>query len=294
MGKLIRAISADGGVVAYAIDSTDIAARAEQIHTTSAVVTAALGRLLTAASMMGAMLKGENNSLTLRLAGDGPAGSVIAVSDSDGNVRGYATNPIVEIPLNAKGKLDVAGAVGTNGTLFVIKDLGLKEPYIGQVPIISGEIAEDITGYYASSEQTPTVCALGVLVSPDLTVQCAGGFIVQLLPGADEASITALEHNLEGLDSVTKMLARGMTPTDICIRVLDGFEPQILDSREVAYKCSCSKQRYGKALAAIGRDDLIEIIEQDKQAEVICHFCNKKYEFGEQELTSILAGAVDE
>lgn len=287
MAKLIRAISADGGVVAYAIDSTDIVARAEQIHVTSAVVTAALGRLLTAASMMGAMLKGDDCSLTLRLAGDGPAGSIIAVSDSHGNVRGYASNPVVEIPLNAKGKLDVAGAVGKSGSLYVIKDLGLKEPYIGQVPIISGEIAEDITGYYAASEQTPTVCALGVLVNPDLTVKAAGGFIVQLLPGADENSITALEHNLEGLDSVTNMLSSGMTPEDICRRVLTGFDPEILDTTEVGYRCTCSKQRYEKALATIGSDELTEIIEQDKQAEVVCHFCNKKYLFSEQELRSI-------
>lgn len=288
MAKLVCAITADGSAVAYAIDSTDIVAHAEQIHSTSAVVTAALGRLLTAGAMMGSMLKGEDSSLTLRLKGDGPAGSIIAVSDSFGNVRGYVGNPIVELPLNDKGKLDVSGAVGRNGTLYVIKDLGLKEPYVGQVPIISGEIAEDITGYYASSEQTPTVCALGVLVNPDLTVKAAGGFIIQLLPGADENCITVLEQNLEGLDSVTSMLVTGITPEEICKRVLAGFDPEILNTSELHYRCTCSKERYEKALAAIGREELTEMIEQDKQAQVVCHFCNKKYLFTEQELMDIL------
>ncbi len=291
MSKIIRAIAEDGSVMACAIDSTDIAGKAEQIHQTSAVVTAALGRLLTAASMMGAMLKGEQDSLTLRMAGDGPAGSVIAVSDSRGNVRGYVGNPVVEIPLNQRGKLDVAGAVGRNGTLYVIKDIGLREPYVGQVPIVSGEIAEDITSYFAVSEQIPTVCALGVLVSPDLTVKVAGGFIVQLLPGAEEDSITRLEHNIEGMDSITSLMAGGVTPEDICLRVLDGFKPQILDEFTTDYICRCSKDKYEKALAAIGREELTDIIEQDKHAEVVCHFCNKRYEFSEQELKNILKRA---
>ncbi|MFA9381384.1 MAG: Hsp33 family molecular chaperone HslO [Acetanaerobacterium sp.] len=291
MGKLIRAIAGDGSVVAYVLDSTDVVSRAEQIHATSAVVTAALGRLLTAASMMGAMLKGENSSLTLRVAGDGPAGSIIAVSDSSGNVRGYAGNAVVEIPLNEYGKLDVAGAVGRNGSVYVIKDLGLREPYVGQVPILSGEIAEDITGYFATSEQVPTVCALGVLVNPDLTVRAAGGFIAQLLPGADEDAITKLETNLKGLDSVTQMLDKGMTPEDICNRVLDGMAPEILDESDVLYRCGCTKARYEKALAAIGREELCDIIEQDRQAEIVCHFCNQKYLFDEQELRVILASS---
>ncbi|MBO5410416.1 MAG: Hsp33 family molecular chaperone HslO, partial [Clostridia bacterium] len=180
MSELVRMISVDGTLTVMAVDSTDIVKRMEKIHVTSAVTSAALGRLLTAASMMGAVLKGQDNSITLRLNGNGPSGSLIAVSDYNGNVKGYVANPVVEIPLNDKGKLDVAGAVGTDGTLTVMKDLGMKEPYIGQVPIISGEIAEDITNYFATSEQTPTVCALGVLVNPDLTIQAAGGFIIQL------------------------------------------------------------------------------------------------------------------
>ncbi len=291
MSKIIRAIAEDGSVMACAIDSTDIVSKAEQIHQTSAVVTAALGRLLTAASMMGAMLKGEQDSLTLRMAGDGPAGSVIAVSDSKGNVRGYVGNPVVEIPLNQRGKLDVAGAVGSNGTLYIIKDIGLKEPYVGQVPIVSGEIAEDITSYFAVSEQIPTICALGVLVNPDLTVKVAGGFIVQLLPGAEEESITKLEQNIEGMDSITHLMDGGTTPEDICLRVLDGFQPQILDEFNTDYICRCSKDKYEKALTAIGREELTDIIEKDKRAEVVCHFCNKRYEFSELELKNILERA---
>ena len=193
MSKLIRCITSDGAVMASAIDSTEIVAEAERLHKTSAVVTAALGRLLTAASMMGNMLKGEKDTVTVKIDGGGPAGAVTAVADSIGFVRGYAVNPVVEIPLKANGKLDVSGAVGTDGNVFVIKDLGLKEPYSGFVPIVSGEIAEDITSYYAVSEQIPTVCALGVLVNPDLTVKKAGGYIIQLLPAADESTISRLE-----------------------------------------------------------------------------------------------------
>ena len=215
MGKTVRMISDDGLLTVMATDSTDTVAKAENIHKTSAVVTAALGRLLTAASMMGSVLKGKDDSLTLRLNGGGPVGSVIAVSDSEGNVRGYVSEPVVEIPLNNKGKLDVSGAVGKDGTLTVMKDLGLKEPYIGQINIVSGEIAEDITAYYAQSEQTPTVCALGVLVNPDLTVRAAGGFIIQLLPAAGEETIEKVERCLEGIDSVTNMLTSGLTPEGI-------------------------------------------------------------------------------
>ena len=211
MGKIIRCITSDGTVMAVGIDSTDIVNEAVRIHETSAVVSAALGRLLTAASMMGDMLKGKDNSITLRLAGDGPAGSVIAVSDFEGNVRGYVQNPIVEIPLNNNGKLDVAGAVGKNGSLYVIKDVGLKEPYSGSIPIMSGEIAEDITAYYAISEQIPTVCALGVLVNPDLTIKAAGGYMIQLLPTADDGIIDRVEKSIEGIRPVTQMLDSGMS-----------------------------------------------------------------------------------
>lgn len=287
MSKLVRMISTEGDLTVIAADTTDAVAMAEQIHKTSAVTSAALGRLLTAASMMGAVLKGKDDSLTLRLSGDGPAGSVIAVSDSFGNVRGYISNPIVEIPLNIKGKLDVAGAVGTNGTLTVMKDLGLKEPYIGQVPIISGEIAEDITSYFAVSEQTPTVCALGVLVNPDLTIKAAGGFIVQLLPTAMDDTIEKVEECIKDIPSVTQMLTSGMAPEDICRRVLGKFDLELLDESSPEYRCNCSKERVSKALISLGKDEL-EDMAKENGTEVCCHFCDKKYNFTPSEIRNLI------
>ena len=213
--------------MATCVDTTDIVAQAEKYHKTSAVVTAALGRLLTAASMMGNMLKSSDHTLTLRIMGEGKIGNLVAASDFDGNVRGYVTNPIVEIPLNAKGKLDVGGAVGA-GTLYVIKDLGMKDPYVGQIPLATGEIAEDITSYYAISEQIPTICGLGVLVNPDLTVNVAGGFIIQLLPGYTDADIDKLEDSVKDLESVTKMLSDGKTPEEILRLALKNFEVEVL------------------------------------------------------------------
>ena len=212
MDKLVRCISTDGTLVIMAAETTDMVEKSQQIHKTSAVTSAALGRLLTASSLMGSMLKGETESITLRINGGGPSGTVIAVSDSFGNARGYVQNPVVEIPLNEKGKLDVAGAVGTDGSLTVIKDLNLKEPYVGQIPLVSGEIAEDITSYYAISEQIPSVCALGVLVNPDLSIKAAGGFIIQLLPTALDDTIDAVERCISGIPSVTSMLCDGLTP----------------------------------------------------------------------------------
>ncbi|MBQ8783623.1 MAG: Hsp33 family molecular chaperone HslO [Clostridia bacterium] len=287
MGKLVRCISDDGTLVMMAADTTDMVNTAQELHTTSAVVSAALGRLLTAASLMGSMLKNKDDSLTLRLSADGPAGTVIAVSDCDGNTRGYAANSIVEIPLNAKGKLDVAGAVGKNGSLTVMKDLGLKEPYIGQIPLVSGEIAEDITSYYAISEQTPTVCALGVLVNPDLTIKAAGGFIIQLLPTAFDDTIDKVERCIEGIPSVTQMLTSGLTPEDICKKVLPEFNLEVLDSSNPEYKCNCSKERVVKALISLGKDDLQELA-QDESTEVKCQFCNKAYTFTSEDILEIL------
>lgn len=291
MARLTRALSVDGSVMAMAIDSTDIAGRIEQIHKTSAVVTAATGRLATAASMMGCLLKGENDTLTLRLSGGGPVGSIIAVADSTGSVKAYPANPVVELPLNDKGKLDVAGAVGTDGYLSVIRDLGLKEPYIGQTPIVSGEIAEDITNYYAVSEQVPTVCALGVLVNPDLTVKAAGGFLVQLLPFADEKAIETIEQNINGIKPVSTMIDEGMTPPDICKLLLSGLQPEILEERIPVYRCDCSKERVERALLSMGREQLNELIKEDHGTEVCCHFCEKKYRYTEDELKRLLDSA---
>lgn len=287
MGKLIRCITSDGQVMATALDSTDIVAAAEGFHKTSAVATAALGRLLTATSMMGNMLKGKDNTITLRVSGGGPIGSVICAADFNGDVRGYVTNPVVELPLNEKGKLDVGGAVGKNGNLYVIKDLGLKEPYNGMTPLVSGEIAEDVTAYYALSEQTPTVCALGVLVNPDLTVKKAGGYIIQLLPFAAEEAITKLEDGIKDIQSVTGMLTEGMSPEDIIRRVLKNFEVEVLYEHEVEYKCNCSKQRIEKALLSMGRAELHSMAEEMEKAEIECHFCDKKYEFTKAELQAL-------
>lgn len=276
-------ISVDGTLTVMAVDSTDMINEMERIHKTSAVTSAALGRLLTAASLMGSVLKGKDDSVTLRLNGGGPAGSVIAVSDSDGNVRGYVENPVVEIPLNKKGKLDVAGAVGTDGSLTVMKDLGLKEPYIGQIPIVTGEIAEDITSYYAVSEQTPTVCALGVLVNPDLTIRAAGGFLIQLLPTAQDDTIDLVEKCIEGIPSVTQMLTSGMDPEKICRSVLKEFELDRLDGSNPEYKCNCSRERVKKALISVGKAEL-EDMAKDNGTEVCCHFCDKKYRFTPEDI----------
>lgn len=291
MGRLVRYISTDGQVAITAVDTTDVVARAEQVHKTSAVATAALGRLMTGASMMAWSLKGADDSLTLRLNGNGPTGAVIAVSDSRGNVRGYVGNPVVEIPLNKKGKLDVAGAVGADGTLFVMKDMGLKEPYIGQVPIVSGEIAEDITHYYATSEQTPSVCALGVLVNPDLTVKASGGFLISLLPFASEEIIEKIERSIENVEAVTVMLNRGMTPDDICKKALKGIELELLDESEIDYVCNCSKERVTNALISTGVDALTEMAEDKNDTEVCCHFCDKKYVFTPSDIKRIISSA---
>ena len=286
MGRIVRTISEDASVVCSAIDGRDIAARIEEIHKTSAVCTAALGRLALGASLLGFGLKGENDSLTMRLAGGGPAGTLIAVSDSYGNVKAYIQNPVVEIPLNSVGKLDVRGAVGTDGTLSVIKDLGLGEPYSGQIPIVSGEIAEDITSYLATSEQVPSVCALGVLVNPDLTVAQAGGFLIQLLPFAPESAIEAIEKNIKEMQSVTQLLSQGKSPEDIAMMALEGLNPNVLDDFEVSYRCDCTKERVERALISLGSDQLDELAK-DEITEVKCHFCDKVYHFTSDEIRAL-------
>ncbi len=288
MGKIVRCISQEGDLTVMAVNSTDMVERAHEIHSTSKVASAALGRLLTAASMMGAVLKGKDSSVTLRMNGGGPVGSVIAVSDSEGNVRGYIGDASVELPLNAKGKLDVAGAIGTDGFVTVIKDLGMKEPYIGQIPIVTGEVAEDITSYFASSEQTPTVCALGVLVNSDTKeIITAGGFIIQLLPTAMEDTIEKVERCIKDIEPVTTMLTKGMTPEEICRKVLPEFQLDVLDEAEVSYKCTCTKERVEKALISTGEEALLEMAE-DEKTELSCNFCDKKYVFTSDEIKKIL------
>lgn len=288
MGRLIRGITEFGEIMAVAVDGTDIVAKAEQIHKTSATATAALGRLLCAASMMGNAIKKEDGSITIKIAADGPLGTVMAVSDSHGNVRGYVGNPLVELPLNDIGKLDVSGAVGKDGLLHVIKDSGSGEPFVGSVPLVSGEIAEDITSYYALSEQIPTVCALGVLVNADLTVKAAGGYIIQLLPGADDACIDKLEASIEKMPPVSKMLSEGMTLEDILSKALSDFKFDVLTDTIVEYKCNCSQKRVEKALISLGEKELNDMANEGKDIEIKCQFCDKVYNLTCDEIRGLI------
>ncbi|MCC8043249.1 MAG: Hsp33 family molecular chaperone HslO [Oscillospiraceae bacterium] len=291
MGKIVRTISEDASVVVTAIDALDIVSEIERIHKTSAVITAATGRLAIAASLMGIGLKGDDDTLTLRVNGGGPSGAIIAVSDSRGNVKAYPCNPVVEIPLNDKGKLDVGGAVGKNGTLSVVKDMGLKEPYVGQIPLVSGEIGDDIASYFAISEQIPTVCGVGVLVNPDLTVKAAGGYLIQLLPFAPESCIDTIENNVNAMPSVTQMLSSGVTAEEMAMRALEGLNPNVLDSFTASYRCDCSRERVEDAVVSVGKETLEEMIADGKSEEVCCHFCGKKYIFTQRELKSLLEKA---
>ena len=288
MGNLYRAISADGSAFAAVLDAKDIVSEIERIHKTSAVITAGLGRLTVAASLMGYMLKGEEDSVTLRVDGGGPAGQLVAVADSRGNVKSCVNNPVVELSLNAQGKLDVGGAVGRDGTLSVVKDMRLKEPYVGVIPLVSGEIAEDIASYYATSEQIPTVCSLGVLVNPDLTVKAAGGFLVQLLPFADEKCIDTIEKNVAKIRPVSAMLDEGITPEEIANMLLDGLEPNELDTAEPVYKCDCSRERTERVLISIGKDELKSIADEGKDTAVSCHFCGREYVFTPDEIRKLI------
>ncbi len=289
MAKVLRCLTQDATVMAMVIDASDIVAQAEQLHHTSAVTTAALGRLLTAASMMGIMLKGKKDTITLKLNGDGPAGMVMAVSDSDGNVRGYVQNPVVEIPLKPNGKLDVSGAVGTDGMLYVIRDSGTGEPYAGCVPLVTGEVAEDITTYYATSEQTPTVCALGVLVEPDLTVKVAGGLLLQLLPFCPEDIIDKVEKNIAALGSMTEMLGAGMTPMEICEKALAGMPFDVLDTYEPTYRCNCSRERVERALLSMTAEDLRTLPDENGEVVADCSFCDQVYRFTQEDIERLIA-----
>ena len=289
MGKAIRCLTTDATVMAIAMDATDIVARAEQIHKPSAVVTAALGRLLTAGSLMGIMLKNTEDSVTLKVNGGGPAGQLLVVSDGRGNVRGYAQNPVVEIPLKPNGKLDVSGAVGTDGLLYVLRDTGAPEPYVGCTPLVSGELAEDITSYFAGSEQIPTVCALGVLVNPDLSVKAAGGLIIQLLPFCPDEVIDKLEKAIAALPPMTAMLSEGLTPQDILEKALAGFSFDIIDTYEPEYRCTCSREKVTGALAAMKDDELRTLPDENGIVETTCSFCDSVYTFTTSDIERIIA-----
>ena len=283
---LVRAIAANGQVRAFAAYTKNTVETARQAHNTSPVVTAGLGRLLTAGAMMGSMMKGDRDVLTIKAEGSGPVGHYLVTADSKGNVKGYAANPNVILPANAAGKLDVGGSLGV-GLLTVIKDLGLKEPYIGTCELVSGEIAEDLTYYFASSEQTPSSVGLGVLMTKDNTVNVAGGFIIQLMPDATEETISIVEEKISTIKSVTSMLENGLDPEGIINLILGGLDPEILDKMPVRFYCNCSKERVSKALIAIGRKELDNIIEENEPIEVKCHFCNKAYNFTVDELKKL-------
>ncbi len=285
---IVRAMSADGFVKMAAIRSTDIVSRAAEIHKTAATATAALGRLLSAASLMGNMQKVENGSVTLQLRGGGPLGTVLCVSDAVGNVRGYVQNPSVTLLEKYAGKLDVGAAVGTEGMLTVIRDLQMKEPYVGSVELVTGEIAEDITAYFAQSEQTPTACALGVLVDRDQSVKVAGGYILQLLPGAPDHVIDALEDGIRQAGAVTGMLDKGMTPEQILLAVCSKMELEFLETTPVSYKCYCSRERVTGALISLGRKELEEIHAEGETIHIGCQFCDIDYAFTGEEIGELL------
>lgn len=288
MDYIVRMLSRDASVKASAITGKELTARARQIHKTLPVATAALGRTLMAASMMGNMLKEEDGSITIRISGRGPLGSILAVSDSCGNVRGYVQNGMVELPLKGPGKLDVGSAVGIDGSITVIKDLCMKEPYVGSIPLKSGEIAEDITAYFAVSEQIPTVCALGVLVDTDQSVLCAGGYLIQLMPGADERVAGLVEEGVAALGPVTAALQEGADPEELLRRALPGLEMELLEKTPVEYRCFCSRDRVARALTSMGRRELEELIAEQGSAHITCQFCDREYTFTKAELTQLL------
>lgn len=288
---IVNAITSNGAIRVVAADTTQLCNRAQEIHKMSPTAAAALGRTLTAAAIMGSMLKSSEDSLTVQLNGGGPIGKVVAVSDGNANVKGYVGNPLVDLPLNEKGKLDVGGAIGRDGMLGIIRDLGLKEPYVGQVPLVNGEVAEDLTQYYATSEQLPTAVALGVLVDVDYSIKAAGGFILQVLPGAYDEDIDNVEKTVASISSVTEMLDNGKKPEDIVEQLLKDYEIEYFENVPAQYQCDCSRDRTDRALISIGKEELEKIINEDGKAQITCHFCDNVYEYNREELEKLLESA---
>lgn len=286
--ELVRAMTADGMVKAVAVTGRDLVERARTIHTLLPMATAALGRTLLGASMMGDMLKEQNGSLTLQIKGGGPLGTVLAVSDCEGNVRGYVQNPHVDLVEKEPGKLDVGAAVGTAGTLTVIKDIGMKEPYVGSIGLFSGEIADDLAMYFVESEQIPTACALGVLVGTDQSVTSAGGYLIQLLPGAGEDIITKIEAGVRRVGSVSRVLETGTDAEGLLRAVLSDFDLEILEKHPIEYRCYCSRERVTRALVSMGREELADLIREQGEAELTCQFCDKIYRYSKPELEKLL------
>ena len=288
--RIVRAISTDGMVQAAAICSRDLTERARQIHKTPPVATAALGRALAAASMMGNALKSDGASLTLQFKGGGPLGTVLAVSDNEGCVRGYVTNPHTDLPLRPDGKLDVGGAVGHEGTLTVIKDLHMKEPYVGTIDLLGGEIAEDVAGYFVESEQIPTACALGVLVDRDQSVKSAGGYLIQLMPGAGEDTIAKVEGGVMAAGPVSAILEQNDDPEALLRTVMSDFDLKILETCPVSYKCYCSRQRVERALISLGKSELEQMLAEQGGCQLTCQFCDAVYDFSADDLRALIAG----
>lgn len=287
---MVRALAYDGQIRAYAANTTAAVQEAQRRHYTWPTASAALGRTMTAGVMMGAMLKGDNN-LTVKVEGKGPIGLILVDSNAKGEVRGYVTNPQTHLDLNEQGKLDVRGAVGTEGSLTIVKDLGMRENFTGQVPLVSGELGEDFTYYFATSEQVPSSVGVGVLVNPDNTILAAGGFIIQLMPGADESTIESIERRLKLIPPISKLIQQGLTPEEILEAVLGEGKVKVLDSLPVAFKCKCSKERFGAAIISLGSTEIQEMIDEDGEAEAQCHFCHETYHFDQQELESFLQEA---
>lgn len=288
MGKIVRALSADGSALCSAIDSTDMVREMARLHNATPVVTAALGRMTTAVSIMGAMLKYEGDTLTLRINGKGPCGTLTAVSDYRGNVKCCVGNAAADVPPCPDGTLDVRSVIGTDGTLTVIKDMGLKEPYCGQVPLQSGNIAEDITAYYSISEQLPTVCALGILFGDNAEIQAAGGYMLQVVPPVSDNAVKVLDENLAKMDSIQQMLENRSDPEHIALKALEGLGGEILDSWDAQYHCNCSRERTVEVLRSLGKKELAKLAEEQEITEVCCRFCNKKYRFSSDELLKML------
>ena len=287
---LLRAIARDAGIQISAAVTTGLVERARQIHNTTPVATAALGRTLTATAIMGSQLKVDDGSVTVQVKGNGPLGAIVCVGDADGYVRGYLQNPSADLPLRPDGKLAVGAGVG-RGYLMVIKDIGLKDPITGTVALVNGEIAEDLTRYFAESEQIPSACALGVLVDTDCTVKCAGGWLVQLMPGVKDADIDRLEANLAKLEPMTTMLDKGMSLEEIVQAVLDGFAVDFLQTDEIGYRCACSREKVERALISMGKTELSKMADEQENSEVTCQFCDKIYTFSREELRELLEHA---
>lgn len=288
MGRIVRALSEDGSVLCSAIDSTDIVREIERLHQSTPVVTAALGRMCTAGAIMGALLKNEGDTLTLRVNGGGPCGTLTVVADYRGNVKCCAGNAQAQVPLRADGGLDVPGCVGTDGSLTVVKDMGLKEPYVGQIPLVSGNIAEDITAYYSISEQIPTVCALGIVFNDDATIKAAGGYMLQLVPPVQDSAVKVIEDNLNKMESITGLLDKGLKPDELAVSALEGLGGEILDQWDAVYYCDCSRERTERILLSLGKKELQKLADEGKTTEVCCHFCNKNYEFSTEEIAKLL------